>query len=76
MTRERIRQRRVQSLIRATGWVAGIAVAAVIVLIALGPKPLPTVTIPTEQPRPYAGQGKTLGKSDAPVVFEEYSDFQ
>lgn len=77
MPKERARQRRAQSLIRSLWWAGGLAVAAAIVLIVLSPRPLPTTAvIPTSAPRPYAGEGKTLGSPDAPVVMEEYSDFQ
>lgn len=76
MAHKRARQRRTQRLIRSAWLIAGAAVAVVLLLIALGPRPLPTVTIPTPLARPYAAEGKTLGAADAPVVFEEYSDFQ
>jgi hypothetical protein len=76
MHRERARQRRVQGLISSIWVTAGIAVAAVVLLIAVSPRALPTVTIPDPIPRPYAGEGKTLGPADAPVLMEEFSDFQ
>ena len=76
MSSKRARQRRTQRLIRSAWLIAGAAVVVVLLLIALGPRPLPTVIIPTPVARPYAGEGKTLGAADAPVVFEEFSDFQ
>jgi hypothetical protein len=76
MKNERARQRRVQSYRRSIWVVAGAAVLAVVLLIALSPRALPTVSIPTPVPRPYPVEGKTLGSADAPVLLEEYSDFQ
>jgi len=76
MPRDNIRRRRAQSLARSIWLTSGAAVAGVVILIALGSRPLPTVTIPTSPPRPYAGEGKTLGASTASVTLEEYGDFQ
>ena len=77
MSKERAQQRRAQSLIRFIWWAGGLAVVAVVVLIVLSPRPLPKATaIPTSHPRPYPVEGKTLGSPDAPVLVEEYSDFQ
>ena len=72
----RARQRRVESFRRSIWLTAGAALVAAAVLIAFSPRGLPTVTVPPLQPRPYAGEGKTLGPAAAPVVVEEYSDFQ
>jgi hypothetical protein len=78
MQKERARQRRVQGLVRSAWVVGGVAVAAAAVLIALSPRALPTVTIPTPVPRPADPDpaDTTLGAADAPVVLEEFSDFQ
>lgn len=76
MPRERTRRRRAQNMIRSAWWVAGAAVAAAAIMIAISPRALPMVSIPIPVPRPYAGEGKTLGAADAPVTLEEYSDFQ
>lgn len=76
MPRVQARRRRAQNLIRSAWWVAGGAVAAAAIMIAISPRALPTVSIPTPAPRPYAGEGKTLGAADAPITLEEYSDFQ
>lgn len=52
--------------------IIGVAVLGVLVLVILNLQQTGALT-PTE--RPYA-QGKTLGPATAPVVIEEYSDFQ
>lgn len=74
--KDRVRLRRIESLKRSIWITGGLAVAVAAFLIALSPRALPTVTVPTAVARPYAGEGKTLGAADAPVVIEEYSDFQ
>ena len=76
MSRERARQRRTQNFIRSVWLIAGAAIIVVMLLIALSPRALPTVSVPPIQIRPYAGEGKTLGAANAPVVLEEFSDFQ
>jgi len=76
MPRENIRRRRAQNLVRSIWLTAGAAISGVVFLILLGSRPLPTVTLPTSLPRPYAAEGKTLGASTASVVLEEYGDFQ
>jgi hypothetical protein len=76
MHKERARQRRVQSLVRSIWVVAGLAVGAVALVIAVSPRALPTVTIPTPVPRSFEVEGKSLGSAGAPVLLEEFSDFQ
>jgi protein-disulfide isomerase len=76
MPKENIRRRRARNLTRSIWLIAGTAVGSVVLLIAFGSRPLPTVNIPTSPPRPYATEGKTLGAADAPIVMEEYADFQ
>jgi len=76
MPREAIRRRRVQSLSRSIWLTTGAAVGGVLLLILLGSRPLPTVTIPTSPPRPYVAEGRTLGAANASLVLEEYGDFQ
>ncbi len=77
MSKGRAQQRRAQTLIRSIWWAGGLAAVVVVVLIVLSPRPLPkTTVIPTLPPRPYPVEGKTLGSPDAPVLMEEYSDFQ
>jgi hypothetical protein len=78
MHKERARQRQVQGLIRSIWIAAGAAVAATAVLIALSPRALPTVAVPTSVPRPYDPDpnDREMGAAGAPVLFEEFSDFQ
>jgi protein-disulfide isomerase len=76
MRKARVQQRRIQGFRRSIWWTAGAAALAAALLIAVSPRALPTVTIPTPVPRPYAGEGKSLGAADAPVLLEEFSDFQ
>jgi protein-disulfide isomerase len=76
MPKATIRRRRAQSLARSLWLTTGAAVGGVLLLIALGSRPLPTVTIPTSPPRPYVAEGRTLGAAAAPLVLEEYGDFQ
>jgi len=71
--REKIRARREARARRQMLYVIiGVAVLGVLVLVILNSQQTGALT-PTE--RPYA-QGKTLGPATAPVVIEEYSDFQ
>ncbi len=72
----RVQQRRKQNLITSVWWTSGAAVVAAVLLIVLSPRALPGVTVPPLTERPYAGEGKTLGPADAPVLVEEFSDFQ
>ncbi len=67
------RRRRVRTLVL----VGGAAVFIATVLILSGPR-APTgsaVTVPTPFPRPRA-EGVAMGDPNAPVVMEEFSDFQ
>lgn len=78
--RRSVRRRRQAELQRNTFLAAAGAVVVTLVLIALGPKAptpageLPSVVVPERHARPYAN-GKALGKADAPVVIDEFSDF-
>lgn len=72
--REKIRARREARARRQMLYVIiGVAVLGALFLIAFSLQQQTKVVTP--QPRPYA-QGKTMGPPDAPVVIEEYTDFQ
>ena len=77
--REEMRQRRHQSARRKQGLAVGLTIVAAVLaagfLIYQNSRPVGEfVTIEKETP-PYA-DWKSLGKADAPVLVQEFSDFQ
>ncbi|HKZ55588.1 MAG TPA: thioredoxin domain-containing protein [Anaerolineales bacterium] len=67
---QRRRQRRTWILI-----IIGVALIATALLILPSLTPLGEIAIPQNSPRPM-GQGTTMGDASAPVLIEEWADFQ
>lgn len=72
--REKRRRQRQQRRIITIAIVVGAALTITGLLIFPSLKPVGDFVTPDPNPRPFAS-GSTMGKADAPVVIEEFSDF-
>ncbi len=77
--REEMRQRRQKNARRKQGMAVGLTIAAAVLvtgyLIYQNSRPVGDFVAIEKQSLPYA-DGKSLGKVDAPVLVQEFSDFQ
>ena len=73
--RQRRQQTRRQNLIVVTVGMVVIALALIGFSIYQNSRPAGDMIRPAREPLPYA-DGKALGKAEAPVLIQEFSDFQ
>jgi len=74
-TRRLAQQRRRQQVNIVLTFIGAVAVVGALILLNR-PQPLGEVVLPQSLVLPPNADGSAWGPSDAPVVIEEYSDFQ
>jgi hypothetical protein len=70
------RQRRQRRMIYGLVAAGAVIVVGLITWVALNPPRLEDVVLPNQLEPPAGAEGESWGPADAPVLVEEFSDFQ